>query len=78
VPSAAKIGTFGKTPASGWYTVSLTGAALTNINLLGVTQFRLYFTKATNSNAKADFMKFTSGNATANQPQLIITYTLQP
>jgi hypothetical protein len=77
-PTVAKVGTFSATPVAGWYSVSLTGAGLTNINLPGVTQFRLYFTKGDNNNAKADFMKFISGNSAANQPQLIITYTLQP
>ena len=77
VPSVTKVGTFGKTPVGGWYSVTLIAAGRSNINVLGVTQFRLYFTKADNNNLKADFIKFSSGNAVSTQqPQLIITYIL--
>jgi hypothetical protein len=76
-PSAAKVGTFGKTPVGGWYSVTLSASGKSNINLTGITQFRLYFTKGDNANLKADFMKFSSGSAAAaSQPQLIITYTV--
>ena len=76
-PSAARVGTFGRTPVGGWYSAALTLAGRSNINVLGITQFRLYFAKGDNNNLKADFMKFSSGNALiGQQPQLIITYTL--
>ncbi|HTO99940.1 MAG TPA: SMP-30/gluconolactonase/LRE family protein [Anaerolineales bacterium] len=79
-PSVAKAGTFGKTPVSGWYTATLTAAGKNNLNLSsasgGVTQFRLYFGTATNSNSKADTMPFSSGEAAAAaRSQLVITYT---
>jgi hypothetical protein len=74
--TAAKVGTFGKILVSGWYSAPLTATGRTDINKTNLTQFRLYFSKATNLNNKADFMKFLSGNSTSNPAQLIITYTL--
>jgi hypothetical protein len=74
--TASKVCTFGKTPAGGWYTATLFLTGRTNVNKTSLTQFRLYFSKATNANNKADFMKFVSGNSSSNQPQLIITYSL--
>ncbi|MEI7845406.1 MAG: CARDB domain-containing protein, partial [Chloroflexota bacterium] len=74
--SAVKIATFGTTPVSGWYSVSLNSSGLSNLNKTGLTQFRLYFTKDDNDNMKADYMKFYSGNITtvAYRPKLIIRY----
>ena len=74
--SAGKVVLFGKTPVSGWYSATVNLSGLNNINKTGLTQFRLYFSKATNTNNKADLMNFVSGNASSGQPQLIITYTL--
>jgi hypothetical protein len=74
--TAAKVGTFGKTPVSGWYTATLTSTGRGDINKTSLTQFRLYFSTATNLNNKADYMKFLSGNSSSNPAQLIITYTL--
>jgi hypothetical protein len=75
--SAAKAGTINKVPAGGWYSGTLTPTGINNINKISLTQLRLFFSKATNSNAKAEYMKFFSGNAPASsRPQLVITYTL--
>ena len=75
--SSAKVGTFNKTPTSGWYRVSLTANGRNNINKTNLTQFRLYFTKDDNNDMGADYMKFLSGNAPlANRPILVVTYYL--
>ncbi|MCJ7724081.1 MAG: hypothetical protein MUP03_08110 [Anaerolineales bacterium] len=74
--SAAKVGTFNKIPAGGWYSMTLNATGRSNINKIGLTQFRLYFGKDDNDDMSADFMKFFSGNAVSGKPQLIITYTL--
>ena len=75
--SASEIGTFGKTPSHGWYSVALTQAGLDQINKVGPTQFRLFFAKPTNANNLADLMKFQSGNllTTSARPQLMIIYS---
>ncbi len=48
------------------------------INKMGVTQFRVRFTKDDDDDMKADYAKFFSGNAalSANWPKLVITYYL--
>jgi hypothetical protein len=75
--SAAKVATFNKTPVGGWYSATFgTPFGRSKINKTGVTQLRLYFTKDDNDNSKADFMKFASGNAASNRPQLIIVYSV--
>lgn len=75
--SASQVGTFGKTPTAGWYSVTLNLSGRNNVNTMGLTQFRLYFSKSTNNDAIANLMKFLSGNSAAStQPQLIIKYTL--
>ena len=74
--TASKVGAFGKTPVSGWYTASLLSAGRSNVNKTNLTQFRLYFSTATNANSQADLMKFYSGNSSSNPAQLIITYSL--
>jgi hypothetical protein len=74
--SASKVGTFGATPVSGWYSATLNSSGRSNINKTSLTQFRLYFSKDDNDNNMADYMKFFSGDASSGKPQLIITYTL--
>jgi len=74
--AATKVGTFGKTPVSGWYKAILNSAGRNNINRTGLTQLRLRFAMDDNNDLGADFMKFLSGNAASNKPVLIITYTL--
>ncbi len=77
-PTLPKAATFGKTPVNGWYTAPISGIGNINqtMNGNGLTQFRLYFNIPTNSNLKADWMPFWSGDyATINlRPQLVITY----
>jgi hypothetical protein len=69
--------TFGNTPVSGWYSKRLNSADFGYINLTGLTQFRLRFSKDDNNNHIADFLKFYSGNAgPANRPVLVIRYTV--
>jgi hypothetical protein len=73
--SKDSIGTISKTPVSGWYTKIWTSGIFTYINKVGVTQFRLRFTKDDDNDTVADYLKFYSGNAGASyQPQLIIEY----
>lgn len=78
LPASAIVGIFNRTPANGWYTVTLASTGRDLINKAGLTQFRLRFTTENNSNTRADFMKFLSGNALApaDRPKLIIKYTL--
>jgi hypothetical protein len=74
--TASKVGTFGKTPVSGWYSATLNASGRSDINKTSLTQLRLYFSKATNANNKADSMNFVSGEVASARPQLIIIYTL--
>jgi hypothetical protein len=73
--TAGKVAAFGTTPVSGWYSATLNSTGRSDINKIGLTQFRLFFNLATNNNNVADYRTFVSGDGT-NQPQLIITYTL--
>ena len=75
--SALKVGSFNSIPSSGWYSSSLNSIGLGQINKIGQTQFRLYFTKDDNDDLSDDYMKFYSGNASAiYRPKLIIQYSL--
>jgi hypothetical protein len=74
--TASKVGAFGATPVSGWYSATLNSSGRSNVNKTSLTQFRLYFSKDDNDNNMADYMKFFSGDASSSKPQLIITYTL--
>jgi parallel beta-helix repeat protein len=74
-PSKANAMNFAKTPVSGWYTATLGAANFRYINRIGLTQFRLRFTKDDNDDRSADIFKIYSGNAgAATRPQLIVTY----
>jgi hypothetical protein len=70
------VGTFGSTPSSGWYSVTLNSTAFSYINKLGTTQFRLRFKLDDNNDDLANTMKFFSGNAgtSTDRPMLIIKY----
>jgi hypothetical protein len=60
-----------------WYTANLNASNLAFVNRYGPTQFRLRFNLDDNDDLSADYVKFFSGDATAeNQPQLIVTYVL--
>jgi uncharacterized delta-60 repeat protein len=62
---------------NGWYTANLGAPNLALVNRFGPTQFRLRFKLDDNDDLSADYVKFFSGDATAeNQPQLIVTYVL--
>jgi hypothetical protein len=75
--TATKVGSFGKTPVSGWYSATLNATGVSDINKASLTQLRLYFATPTNNNNQANYMLFFSGNAAAgSQPLLTITYSL--
>jgi len=74
--TANKVAIFGKTPASGWYSASLNSTGLASVNKTSLTQFRLYFDTATNSNNTADNMLFYSGDGASYKPQLVISYNM--
>ena len=66
-------------PVGGWYSKSLGSAYFRFINLAGLTQFRLRFTKNSNNNLTADFLKFFSGDFLTTpgyRPTLVIIYRL--
>ncbi len=69
-------GTFGNTPAASWYSANIVNTAFAKINKTGVTQFRLRFAKDDNDDNLADYLKFYSGDSSANSPQLVIEYTV--
>ncbi len=69
--------TFTNAPlAGGWYSKALAAANFGYINKLGVTQFRLRFTKDDNNNLIANYLKFYSGNygTASSRPVLVIQY----
>lgn len=71
------VGNFGSKPVSGWYSANLFSGALSFVNKLGTTQFRIRFYLDDNNNHVADYLSLYSGNATAAyRPQLIITYSV--
>jgi hypothetical protein len=71
----SRVGSFGNTPSSGWYTAVLSSAALGRVSLKGTTQFRLRFKLDDNDDRGNDFVSFYSGDAGSRlQPQLIVEY----
>jgi N-acetylneuraminic acid mutarotase len=70
------VGTVSKTPVGSIYTGTLNSPAYSLVNLLGSTQFRLYFKLDDNNNKGADTIQFYSGDANnaAYRPVLIVTY----
>lgn len=80
-PAAAGMvgaGVVGPTPLGAWFLSELRASALAHINKSGLTQLRLRFQKDDNDDGDADFLKFTSGDATtaADRPALEILYAL--
>jgi hypothetical protein len=74
-PGQSGVATFDATPVSNWYSAIMNSAGYPYVNLSGTTQFRLRFTLDDNNDSGADYMKFYSGDAAAeNRPQLIIQY----
>lgn len=78
--SKNKVLLYTNTKVDNWYAQMLLPVDFQFINLNGVTQFRLRFTKDDNNDAGADFLKLYSGNATdpALHPQLIVEYHIAP
>lgn len=76
LPSAASVGVIANKPVNGWYSASLNPTGRSKINTVGLTQFRLNFSKGDNNDTKANYIKFLSGNSASGQPQLVIKYTL--
>ena len=77
VPSAANVGFFNPTPATGnWYSAVLDPAAFPFLNLTGATQYRLAFSMDDNDNGRADWFMYYSGNfrTVSYQPVLIVSY----
>lgn len=77
-PTAAVVSTFDPTPVDGVYSASLNSVGLSNLNLAGITQFRLRFLTDDNNNLSADLMRFFSGDHVSgiNRPQLVIQYLM--
>jgi hypothetical protein len=71
-------GSVGPTPLGEWFLSELKPSALAHIHKSGLTQLRLRFTKDDNDDGGADFLKFTSGDATtiSQRPALEIQYAL--
>jgi exo-beta-1,3-glucanase (GH17 family) len=68
-------GTFDNKPHNGWYLANLDLAELPLVNLTGITQFRLRFSRDDNNDSGADYFKFFSGNtAHVNRPVLLVKY----
>jgi hypothetical protein len=70
------VGTFAPVSGGpGWYQLVLQPANFKYVNLNGVTQFRIRFTKDDDNDKVADIISFFSGDDPTNPPQLIIEYT---
>jgi hypothetical protein len=76
VGSANKVGSFNETPSNGWYTNVINATGRSKINRVGMTQFRLYFSKDDNNNQIANYINFYSGNSSHDKPTLFVTYKL--
>ena len=72
-----KVMLFTKNKVDNWYWQALNPLDFSYLNLGGVTQFRLRFTKDDNNDFGADFLKIYSGNGVLeNRPQLVVEYSL--
>lgn len=76
--SQSEVASLTAPPADNWYEFELDAQTYLFINLTGNSQLRLQFDLGDDSDRKADFIKFFSGNATdpTKRPQLIIEYYL--
>ncbi len=81
--SAARVGIFNKVPVANWYTATLNAVGRNQINKIGSTELRLYFSRDDNNNYSADLINFLSGHATSYsglsaevRPILIVQYAL--
>jgi CSLREA domain-containing protein len=76
--SKNKVLIYSNNKVDNWYSQALLSEDFQFVNLEGVTQFRLRFTKDDNNDFGADFLKLFSGNAAeADRPQLVIEYYVQ-
>jgi hypothetical protein len=75
VPSKLRVGFLSNgLQADGWTAADLE-LGYRSINLIGITQLRLYFQLDDDNDASADFIRFYSGDAAAaNRPVLVIDY----
>ena len=75
--SASAIGHF-TAIGNGWYQVVLPASKFTDVNLSGLTQFRLRFSTASNNNHVSDYDSFYAGDATTatDRPVLTVQYYL--
>jgi hypothetical protein len=72
-----KSAVFNPNPVSGWFSARFNNGGRLYVNRTGVTQLRLYFSVDDNNNNIADFIRFFSGNASADsRPKLLIQYEL--
>ncbi len=78
LPGLKNIGNLPKVPTGGWYTRTWTGSIFPYINRVGITQFRLRFSKDDNDDTSADYMKFFSGDYATfgDRPTLVVEYTV--
>ena len=77
---ATQVATMSNPASNGsWSSGVLNATGLGFINKIGTTQFRVYFSPATNGNNTSDYVSwYTGGDATAsNKPVLQVTYFLQ-
>ena len=74
--SKMAVGTFGSTPASGWYSVNLNSTAYAYVNKTGTTQFRLRFLLDDNDDMGDDYVMFYSGDwsIVGDRPLLMVQY----
>jgi hypothetical protein len=73
--SKSKVLIFTNNLVNSWYSQSFDPADFQYINLGGVTQFRLRFSKDDNNDFGSDFLKIYSGNdADSNRPTLQVDY----
>jgi hypothetical protein len=75
--AGAPINTAGSfSESSGTYQLTLSPANFKYVNLAGITQFRIRFTKDDDNDKTADFLSFYAGEDAVNAPQLIVEYTI--
>jgi hypothetical protein len=75
LPTASKVGFFNSTSVANWYTATLNGTGLSDLNKVGLTQMRLYFNLDDNNDKLNNNMRFLTGETTS-APVLVITYHL--
>ncbi len=76
IATTAPAGKVGSALSGGWYNGTLNVAGRANVNRLGITQLRLFFTIPTDNDTVSDYISVYSGNVStsANWPKLTIYY----